>query len=99
VAAVITWTAVRLDEVRTDVLAGLDLRKGPWWAVRQVRAELAARAEEHEVLPAPGTITRERDGEPASLTDPSDYPVLARCDCGRPIRCERWFMADWVHTD
>jgi hypothetical protein len=93
------WTALRLDEVRTDVLAGLDLRRGPWQAVRQVRRELAARRDEHEILPAPGTVRRERDGAPAALTDPQAYPVVAVCDCGRPVRCEAWFRAPWLHTD
>jgi hypothetical protein len=41
----------------------------------------------HEILPAPGSARRERDGQPASLLD---YPVTATCAmCGELIRCER----------
>jgi hypothetical protein len=95
---VMAWSAVRLDEVRTDVLAGLDLRRGPCWAVRQVRRELAARRDEHEILPRPGS---QRDGEPYAGPDGGTvYPVEAVCDtCGRPVRCTSVFAADWVHTD
>jgi hypothetical protein len=41
-----TWTAVNLADVRTDVLRGLDLRRGPAPAVAAVRAELDARRAE-----------------------------------------------------
>jgi hypothetical protein len=40
------WTAIRLDDVRTDVLRGLDLRLASPPAVRAIRAELAVRRAE-----------------------------------------------------
>jgi len=42
----LTWTALDLTNVRTDVLAGLDLRHGPPAAAKAVRTELAARRAE-----------------------------------------------------
>jgi hypothetical protein len=42
----LTWTALDLSNVRTEVLAGLDLRGGPPAAVAAVRSELAARRAE-----------------------------------------------------
>jgi hypothetical protein len=55
---------------------------------------------EHEIIPRPGTVRRVRDGQPANLTRPSDYPVTAICKvCGRRIRCERWLLAEWYHTE
>ena len=42
----LTWGAIDLANVRTDVLAGLDLRHGPAAARAAVRAELAARRAE-----------------------------------------------------
>ena len=54
----------------------------------------------HEILPEPGSARRERDGEPADLRNPTDYPAIAVClTCGRPIRCERWLTGDWRHTE
>lgn len=45
--AVPVWTAVRLSDVRTDVLAGLDLRHAPAPGIaRVIRAELTARRAE-----------------------------------------------------
>ena len=52
----------------------------------------------HEITPKPGTPRRVRDGEPASLLNPADYPVEAVCIvCGEPIRTERWLLAEWRH--
>jgi hypothetical protein len=52
----------------------------------------------HEIIPEPGSALRVRDGEPADLTKPSHYPVVAVClACGRPIRTERWLLAEWRH--
>jgi hypothetical protein len=54
----------------------------------------------HEIIPEPGTARRIRDGEPARLTRPSDYPIEAVCKtCGRPVRCERWLLAGWRHIE
>ena len=54
---------------------------------------------DHEIVPEPGSALRVRDGEPADLTRPSDYPVKAVCKtCGRPIRTERWLLAEWGHV-
>jgi hypothetical protein len=54
----------------------------------------------HEITPERGSARRVRDGEPASLTRVSDYPVVARClVCGQPVRCERFFLAGWRHTE
>jgi hypothetical protein len=63
-------------------------------------SELAYVTGGHEILPEPGSARRVRDGEPASLTRPSDYPVEAACSvCGQPIRCERWFLGGWRHIE
>jgi hypothetical protein len=40
------WTAIDLRDIRTSVLASLDLRHAPAPAVSAVRAELAARRSE-----------------------------------------------------
>jgi hypothetical protein len=54
----------------------------------------------HEIIPRPGTARRVRDGEPADLTRPTHYPVVAVClTCGQPIRTERWLLAAWYHVD
>ena len=54
----------------------------------------------HEIIPEPGTARRVRDGQPAQLTRPSDYPATAVCKtCGQPVRCERWLLAGWRHLD
>jgi hypothetical protein len=42
----LTWTAIDLSSVRTDVLAALDVRHGPSAARNAVLAELAARQSE-----------------------------------------------------
>ena len=43
------WSAMDLASVRTDVLKGLDLARGPAPAAQAVRAELAARRAEGRV--------------------------------------------------
>jgi hypothetical protein len=54
----------------------------------------------HVIEPSPGTACRTRDGKPADLLSPLDYPVLAVCaECGRAIRCRRYLFADWIHVD
>lgn len=54
----------------------------------------------HEIMPAAGSARRVRDGEPADLRDPREYPCTAVCKtCDRPIRTERWLLADWYHTE
>lgn len=53
----------------------------------------------HAITPKLGTVTRERDGEPADLLDRADYPVLATCViCERRVRCERKYLAEWEHV-
>ena len=53
----------------------------------------------HDITPVKGSV-RQLDGTPADLCKPLDYPVEALClECGRPIRCERWFTGEWVHID
>ena len=53
----------------------------------------------HEIVPEPGTARR-KDGSPADLTRPSDYPVTAICKvCGQRIRCERYYLAEWRHIE
>jgi hypothetical protein len=52
----------------------------------------------HEITPKPGTARRVRDGEPASLLNPADYPAEAvYIVCGQLIRIERWLLAEWRH--
>lgn len=54
----------------------------------------------HAITPKLGTSVRERDGEPANLMDRADYPVLGVCVvCGRRVRVERMYLADWEHAD
>jgi hypothetical protein len=53
---------------------------------------------DHEIVPKPGTARRERDGQPADIRNPLDYPATARCmTCGRRVRCGSW-LNDWYHT-
>lgn len=53
----------------------------------------------HAITPKLGTVTRERDGKPGDLMNRDDYPVLAVCVvCERPVRCERMYLAEWVHV-
>lgn len=52
----------------------------------------------HEIMPDPATVTRERDGEPGAILDPSAYPLAASCSrCAEPIRCQS-FYGDWHHA-
>ena len=54
----------------------------------------------HEVIPEIGSARRVRDGQPAALTNPTDYPMTAVClTCGQPIRCDRWLLGDWYHSE
>jgi hypothetical protein len=43
------WTAVNLSQVRTEVLQGLDLTRGPRAAADAVRDELRVRAAERRL--------------------------------------------------
>jgi len=53
----------------------------------------------HEIVPRPGTVRREKDGEPGDLLNALDYPLLADCTvCGCTVRA--WhFYADWEHVE
>lgn len=52
----------------------------------------------HEAMPDPDSGVRGLDGDPASLLNPGDYPVITIClRCGQPVRCEKWLMGEWVH--
>ena len=52
----------------------------------------------HEILPKADACVRGRDGDPADLLRPDDYPIISVCcRCGRPVRCERWLMGEWRH--
>ena len=54
---------------------------------------------DHAITPVPGSA-RQLDGQPASLLNPAHYPVEALCiECGRPIRVERYYLADWRHIE
>ena len=54
----------------------------------------------HEIVPEPGSARRVRDGQPADLRSPTDYPAVAVCKvCGRRIRCDRWLRAEWYHIE
>jgi len=60
---------------------------------------LAELHSDHEIIPLPGSA-RQLDGTPADLTRPLDYPCEALCrECGRPVRCDRWLLAEWRHID
>lgn len=53
---------------------------------------------DHECRPNPASIKRTVSGEPASLLDPSAYPLTAVCDeCGDPIRIAHSY-GDWRHV-
>jgi hypothetical protein len=40
------------------------------------------------------------DGQAASLLNPAHYPVEALClECGQPVRCERYYLAEWRHIE
>jgi hypothetical protein len=54
--------------------------------------------DDHEIIPEPGSARRVRDGQPADLRNPTQYPAEAVClACGRPIRCEGWLLSEWFH--
>ena len=60
--------------------------------------DLACVTDNHRITPLAGSARRVRDGEPADLLRPSDYPVTAVCKpCGQPIRTERWLLSEWRH--
>lgn len=54
---------------------------------------------DHPIMPKPGTVIRESDGEPGNMFAPLDFPLLARCiTCNGLVREERWFASKgWVH--
>lgn len=53
----------------------------------------------HEITPMEGSTFQEKNRQPASLLDVSHYPVVATClECGGQIRCERMYLAPWVHV-
>jgi hypothetical protein len=61
---------------------------------------LACVTDDHEIIPEPGSARRVRDGQPARLTSPLDYPAEAVCQvCGQPIRIERYYFSEWRHID
>jgi hypothetical protein len=54
----------------------------------------------HRITPLAGSARRVRDGAPADLLNPHDYPCEAACrECGQPARIERWFLGTWVHIE
>jgi hypothetical protein len=64
------------------------------------RAVEPAGGRSHEILPQPGSARRVRDGQPADLRNPAHYPAVAVCKvCGRRIRCERYYLAEWRHIE
>jgi hypothetical protein len=66
----------------------------------EVLAGLRWRAGNHEIVPQPGTARRVRDGEPAQITRPTDYPILAVClTCHREICCAGWLLGEWYHAE
>lgn len=47
-----------------------------------------------------GSARRVRDGAPADLSSPLDYPAKAVClECGQPVRIERYFLGEWVRIE
>ena len=57
------------------------------------------RTEEHDITPAPGTVTRESDGQHGDLFTVFDYPLRAVCmACREPVRVQRMFLAEWEHV-
>jgi hypothetical protein len=54
----------------------------------------------HQITPLAGSARRVRDGAPADLTNPHDYPCEAVClGCGQPVRIERFYLGEWVHIE
>jgi len=63
----------------------------------EMRAIFPGDPNDHHITPKAGTA-RQLDGAPADLLNPLHYPVLAVCaECGRAVRCERYFYAEWEH--
>ena len=53
----------------------------------------------HSIVPEPGTVTRESDGQPGDLFAVFDYPLRAVCmTCREPVRVQRMFLAEWEHA-
>jgi hypothetical protein len=54
----------------------------------------------HEIVPRKGSAPRPAtDSQPTCATRPTT-PATAVCKvCGRPIRCERWLLAEWRHIE
>jgi hypothetical protein len=53
----------------------------------------------HSIVPEPGTVVREADGQPGNLLAVFDYPMRAACiTCGQPARIERKFLSEWTHV-
>jgi hypothetical protein len=58
------------------------------------------RFSDHRMEPVQSTVRRARDGEPADLLNPLDYPVVARCrGCGQRIRDPRMMFSSWYHAE
>ena len=54
---------------------------------------------DHAITPVRGSA-RTGDGTPADLLNPLDFPCEAVClECGQPIRCERYYLCEWVHVE
>lgn len=56
--------------------------------------------DDHSITPRKGSMRHAITGEPTLGMRPVlDYPMVAVCrECGRVIRLERYFFADWVHV-
>ena len=53
----------------------------------------------HTATPKGGSYVREADGEPASLTNAADYPVIAECKvCRGRIRLRMLIQMEWEHA-
>jgi hypothetical protein len=53
---------------------------------------------DHECRPDPASVKRTVTSEPASLLDPTAYPLIAVCaGCAEPIRAAT-YLADWRHV-
>jgi hypothetical protein len=62
--------------------------------------DLACATDDHEITPLAGSARRVRDGTPADLTRPTDYPAEALClECGQPVRIERFYFGEWRHIE
>ena len=62
--------------------------------------DLACATDDHEITPLAGSARRVRDGAPADLASPLDYPAEGVClICGQPIRIERYFIGEWRHIE